>query len=273
MVRDSFAAWLVVLGVAVACSGSSDKSDEDGGGGTGAAGAPAPQQTDLTDGTVGSSCAGTCQGDLQCAAGGEVPNGYCTKACGSHPECGPEGRCVQSSSQAVCLRACANDHECRPGYHCANAGEFGVCDVGTPAPPPGTGGAGGAPQPSDCSAVALPAQVSGGCSIRLVTPSNCELIDLRGGKSYEFAWTTDTTMCETPFQLIVAGNPPTQDNALTWNFSDGSNNGLVGKNTGGLTWITAADLARLRSDNGIYHWVVAGWYGSHPDSQTFRVQF
>ncbi len=64
----------------------------------------------------------------------------------------------------------------------------------------------------------------------------------------------------------------TEQNAVQWSFSDGSQNGLVGKNTGGLAWVTAADLAALTSDNGIYHWVVAGYYGSHPASQTFRVR-
>jgi hypothetical protein len=35
--------------------------------------------------------------------------------------------------------------------------------------------------------------------------------------------------------------------------------------------VTAADLAGLTSDNGLYHWVVAGWYGSHPDDRAFYV--
>jgi hypothetical protein len=218
---------------------------------------------------VGSSCTGTCQGDLQCLQDQAIPNGYCTKLCASDAECYAEGRCIQTQSGGVCFRVCQGDSECRPGYACASAGNVSVCDVGTPQ---GTGGSGGSPPSGDCSVVALPAQVAGGCNITLVTPSVCEEIDLSGGRTYEFAWTTGGTMCETPFFLVIAGNPPTEQNAFQWSLSDGANDGLIGKNTGGVWNISAGDLAGLVSDNGLFHWVVAGYYGSHPNSQTFRIR-
>jgi len=263
----SFVGFGFVLALAVwACNSSSDDPSGGTGGTTG--------QVELEDGTVGSSCADSCQDGLQCAASASIPNGYCTATCTADDQCGAEGRCAQTKSGALCFRGCSDDNGCRPGYACVDAGGYSVCDVGTPAQ--GTGGSaqgtGGSTQTGDCNTVALPAEVSGGCNIRLVTPQNCEEIDLSGGRTYEFAWTTDTTMCETPFVLYILGNPPTQQNTVSWQFSDGSENGLVGKNTGGLTRVSAADLAGLSSDNGIYHWVVAGWYGSHPDTQTFRVR-
>lgn len=248
--------------VLLACSSSSDKSAAGGGGG-------ASGQSELSDGTVGSSCSGTCQGDLQCLQDASIPNGYCTKTCSSDQECSALGRCAQTQSGGVCFRVCSSDGECRPGYACKSAGTYSVCDVGTPQ---GTGGSGGSPPSADCSTVAVPAQVSGGCNISLVTPTVCEEIDLTNGKAYEFAWTTGGTMCETPFYLIISGNPATEQNAYQWSLSDGANNGLIHNNSGGVWYVTAADLAGLTSDNGIYHWLVAGYYGSHPNSQTFRIK-
>lgn len=124
--------------------------------------------------------------------------------------------------------------------------------------------------PQNCNQVALAAEVSGGCAIRLVTPGQCEEIDLRGGQSYEFAWTTDGTNCETPYTIIVAGNPPSEMNAKSWQLSTNVEQGIT--RNGGIINATANDLSGLTSDSGIYHWVVKGYYGSHPDSRTFRVK-
>ncbi|MBI3195157.1 MAG: hypothetical protein HYZ34_11945 [Ignavibacteriae bacterium] len=122
-----------------------------------------------------------------------------------------------------------------------------------------------------CDVVYLPAEVTGGCNIQLVTPTKCEEIDLTNGKTYEFAWTTGGTMCETPYTLIVAGNPVSEPNSKEWQFSHNPSNGIT-NNGGGVVQASAVDLDGLTSDNGTYHWVVKGFYGSHPASRTFRVK-
>jgi hypothetical protein len=128
--------------------------------------------------------------------------------------------------------------------------------------------------PADCNAVLLPAYYNG-CTSRLVTPTNCEEIDLTNGKYYEFAWTTDGVYCETPWTVCIAGNPAdlnTGDNIVCGRFSENVAQGIT--HYGGLISLNAADFNSLglTSNNGIYHWVVGSWYGSHPDSQTFRVK-
>jgi hypothetical protein len=223
------------------------------------------QQKELSDGSLGSSC-GSCQNEFQCIKTASIPNGYCTKTCYSEEDCGSNGACIPESTP-ICYRQCSKDEDCRPGYACKKLNNSMVCDVGTPANSGGTPTTGG-----DCNAVALPAQVSGGCKIRLVEPALCQEIDLSGGKTFWFGWSTDTSYCETPFKLIIAGNPPTEQNAYTWSLSEGGSNGKIAKNTGGIKEISAADLQGLTSNNGIYHWVVLGWYGSHPASQTFRLK-
>ncbi len=110
---------------------------------------------------------------------------------------------------------------------------------------------------------------SGGCNARLVTPVMCETIDLRNGKTYEFAWTTDGTTCETPWNFQIGGNPVTQNNIKSWSLSTNVNEGITGK--GGIVRINAQTLDGLTTDNGLYHWVVESYYGSHPASKTFKV--
>jgi hypothetical protein len=126
-------------------------------------------------------------------------------------------------------------------------------------------------EPAGCSDVVLPAEAVGGCAIRLVTPARCEEIDLTGGQTYEFAWTTDTTECETPYELDLAGNPLSDENVVSWSLSENPDEGIT-RTGGGVYRVGAQDLAPLSTDSGIYHWVVLGYYGSHPDSQTFRVR-
>lgn len=124
---------------------------------------------------------------------------------------------------------------------------------------------------SDCNTVHLPAEYTGGCHITLVTPSKCEEIDLSNGKSYEFAWQTGGTFCETPYKLYIAGNPVSEDNTIMYQYS--TKTGQISRTNGGFDYINASNISGLRSNNGIYHWVVMGWFGSHPNSQTFRVKF
>lgn len=125
-----------------------------------------------------------------------------------------------------------------------------------------------------CDAVLLPAQ-SGGCSFRLVTPAVCEQIDLTNGKSYEFAWTTDGDWCETPWTLCMAGNPAnidTGENIYCEDFSADVDRYIT--HLGGVVYLDAAafNSLGLTTNNGIYHWVVISFYGSNPNSRTFRVK-
>lgn len=124
---------------------------------------------------------------------------------------------------------------------------------------------------SNCNQVYLQAEVSGGCDITLITPRPCEEIDLSNGKVYEFAWQTGGSYCETPYKFYIAGNPVSDNNMLSWSLSEEI--GKVSRKLGGIHYISANDIRQLNSNNGIYHWVVMGFYGSHPSSQTFRVKF
>ncbi len=123
---------------------------------------------------------------------------------------------------------------------------------------------------NSCNTVVVPAEVSGGCNITLITPAHCEEIDLSNGRSYEFAWQTGGSFCETPYKFYISGNPYSESNVLSWSFS--TETGKISRTQGGYHYITAADLAELSSDDGTYHWVVMGFYGSHPASQAFRIK-
>lgn len=125
-----------------------------------------------------------------------------------------------------------------------------------------------------CDAVLLPAH-SGGCTFRLVTPENCEEIDLTGGKYYEFAWFTDGVYCETPWTMCMAGNPAnvsTGKNIYCEDFSAGSSDYIT--HYGGIVYVDAEafNSLGLTTDNGIYHWVVISFSGANPNSRTFRVK-
>ncbi len=136
---------------------------------------------------------------------------------------------------------------------------------------PGVGGDSGPSQAGgDCRTPAVPGEITGGCNLRLVTPAACEEIDLSGGKSYEFAWTTDGAGCETPWTFYVAGNPVTDENTGGVQLSTDTSAGISG--TGGVVRVTAADLGNLKSDNGLYHWTVRSFYGSQPPSNAFRIR-
>lgn len=126
-----------------------------------------------------------------------------------------------------------------------------------------------------CDIVLIPDETSGGCNVRLVEPAACEEIDLTNGKEYVFGWTTDGSYCETPWTFYIAGNPAnlaTGENIYWKQFSTDISIGI--SHTGGLVRLSAASLESLglTSDNGIYHWLVVSWYGSHPASRTFRVK-
>ncbi|MES2559992.1 MAG: hypothetical protein V4590_09645 [Bacteroidota bacterium] len=121
-----------------------------------------------------------------------------------------------------------------------------------------------------CDTSIVKAKTGSGCYPRLVTPVMCETIDLSGGKTYEIAWTTDGTICETPWTLQIAGNPLSNTNIKSWSLSTNVNTGIT--KYGGIVRISAADLEGLTTDNGLYHWTVASFYDSYPASQTFKVK-
>lgn len=114
----------------------------------------------------------------------------------------------------------------------------------------------------------LPDNLSGGCRIRLVSPSFCDVVDVSAGKTYEIAWTTDGTVCETPWKIAVAGNPATEANSYEQQIS--TNGGTITQR-GGVIRIDASAFNGLTSDNGTFHWVVKSHWGSHPGSRNFRV--
>lgn len=258
------AALALLATTLLAACGGTDAGSGNGGAGQGGNG---PGQTELSDGTMGSSC-GTCESGLQCAASGQIPNGYCSRTCATEADCGSLGHCVPTASGSICFRGCAGDSDCRPGYACKDAGAAGsVCDVGTPV---NVGGSGGGGSGGDCATVISPAVAGNGCAIRLVTPPRCADVDLSNGQTYEFAWTTDGTFCETPFKLIVVGNPPSEANAVVYSYSTNYQNGMI-SNYGGLDRLGAGDVQAVTSTDGIYHWWVQGYYGSHPDSIAFRL--
>lgn len=154
----------------------------------------------------------------------------------------------------------------------------GVAMAETPSPggapatagAPAAGGAGAGVRSDDCRVQLLPPNPAGGCRLRLVTPAPCETVDLSGGRRYEFAWTTDGSGCETPWTIQVAGNPITPENLRSAQLSTDVERGIT--RTGGVLYLSSADLDGLRSDNGLYHWSVQSHYGAHPGTHTFTMR-
>lgn len=123
---------------------------------------------------------------------------------------------------------------------------------------------------ADCGEQAIPPALSGGCAPRVVTPAVCELVDLSGGSTYEIAWTTDGTGCETPWKLCAAGTPVTDENSACVELSTNVEAGI--SKTGGIYRVSAADLEGLTSESGVYHLLVASFHQSHGGSVAFRVK-
>lgn len=122
-----------------------------------------------------------------------------------------------------------------------------------------------------CAEVALPAYQPTECEIVLIEPKPCQEIDLTNGKTQVFGWATNNGIwCETPWTLLIAGNPATESNLYYWGNLNTSQDGI--SHYGGYVFLSAEQIGRVTSTNGIYHWVVRGWFGSHPQSQTFRVK-
>jgi hypothetical protein len=123
--------------------------------------------------------------------------------------------------------------------------------------------------PGSCGEPFFQEEYSGGCRPRLVTPAHCETI---GTGTVEVAWTTDGTWCETPWHLIVCGNPVADDNCFSVDLSVDVESGITNK--GGVYYASGAAVKNsgLRTDDGRYHLAVAGWYWSHGESHTFYVK-
>lgn len=116
------AAWLLA-----GCDESSGSSGGGAGGKGGAGQQGSSGQSELSDGTLGSSCTGSCSGNLSCYTSSEVPGGYCTASCSSDAACGSTGHCYQTVNGPACLRRCGGDADCRPGYSCQGDAGNTVC--------------------------------------------------------------------------------------------------------------------------------------------------
>jgi hypothetical protein len=132
-----------------------------------------------------------------------------------------------------------------------------------------TSSTGSGTNPVKCDTSVVQDGRKNGCYPRLVTPAMCETIDLRNGKVYEFAWTTDGTICETPWTFQIAGNPITAQNVKTWSLATNVDQGIT--KYGGIINVSLLNLEGLTTDNGLYHWTVTSFYDSYPASQTFKL--
>lgn len=240
----------------------------DAGAGQGGAGG---QNAEQTDGQLGSAC-GDCVEGLICDT--SAPGGYCTAPC--QGDCGASGVCYQLGAGAACLRRCAADEECRGGYTCQGEAGSTVCAVDPAGGAGGEGGGGGAGGAAGegggggaCDAPRIPDNSMGGCRVRLVTPTECETIDLRGGRAYEFAWTTDGTGCELPWKFIILGTPLSETNGSLWTLSTDLEQGI--SSAGGIFYLRAGDFDGIEAQGGIYQWTVASFYGSSPEGRQFRI--
>lgn len=137
----------------------------------------------------------------------------------------------------------------------------------------GTGG-GGQGQ-TGCRAPVAEDNTTGGCRIRLAAPANCSSIDLSGGKTVRFEWTTDGTNCELPYKAYIAGNPVTRnaDDSLD-NVVEFQINARPGEvsNTGGTVEVNAEYFNQVTSTDGTYDWVISSFHGSRPESNVVKVQ-
>lgn len=135
----------------------------------------------------------------------------------------------------------------------------------------GTGGGAGGP---DCSIVGVQVP-TGGCTLNLVAPTNCQVVSLANG-FIELDWTTNTTFCEGPHKLYIAGSPVstwTSGNVLVFSLTSGQySNYAMTKNIGGYYLVTAQELARLQAVDGQYYFRVEGFYGSVSEVNTFIVR-
>jgi hypothetical protein len=104
----------------------------------------------------------------------------------------------------------------------------------------------------------------GGCSFTMNEPAqNGASISL----PYTFGWRSDG--CETPGKVYFYGNPPTENNWISVEYTRGGQESLL--NVTGDYMLTDADLAQLSSDDGVYHWQLESWHGYRSPAWTFTV--
>jgi hypothetical protein len=170
------------------------------------------------------------------------------------------------------LAACSSGTSGPSGPSGSDAGEAGTGGPvsGADAGANNSGSSGALPTGGSCSTQAIAPNPSGGCAPRLVSPAQCETVDLTGGKTYEFAWTADGSGCETPWTVCVAGNPVTDENSRCVELSTDTSAGI--SRTGGIIRVSASDLSGLSSSDGTYHWLVSSFYKSHLGSVGFIVR-
>jgi hypothetical protein len=129
----------------------------------------------------------------------------------------------------------------------------------------------------DCPSTSpLAAEWSGGCQMSLST-AVCSTADLTGGKSFELAWSTNTTFCEGPHTVYLGGDPPSSwqtGNLVTFSIlstvGPDARQGMT-RNIGGYLNINAQDLANLTSASGVYYYRVASFHGSASEVRAFHV--
>lgn len=138
------------------------------------------------------------------------------------------------------------------------------------------GGQGQTPSPQGgCRAPIADDNTTGGCRIRLVAPASCAEIDLTGGKTVRFEWTTDGTNCELPYKAYIAGNPVTRnDDGSLSNVAEYQINARPGEvsNTGGTVEVGAGAFQGVTSTDGTYDWVISSFHGSRPASFVVKVK-
>lgn len=226
---------------------------------------------------------GSCSGAPPCSAS------TCTGCCDAR------GVCKTVTDNSACGRGgaacavCGVTQTCSAGA-CVASG-FGAGTSGTGGGTSGTGGGtsgtgggtsgtgGGASGTGGGAAIdcTRPAEqnASGGCTINLVTPMNCQTTNFANG-FIQLAWTTNQTFCEGPHKLYVAGSPVSSwnsGNVLEWSLTSGTySNYAMTRNIGGYFNLTQADLARLTAVNGQYYFRVASFYDSESEIGTFIVR-
>lgn len=133
---------------------------------------------------------------------------------------------------------------------------------------------GGGQGQTGCRAPIAEDNTTGGCRIRLVAPTHCSSIDLSGGKTVRFEWTTDGTNCELPYKAYIAGNPVTrnEDGSLSNVAEYQINRGDFVSNTGGSIEVGAGSFEGVTSTDGTYDWVISSFHGSRPASFVVKVQ-
>jgi hypothetical protein len=66
-----------------------------------------------------------------------------------------------------------------------------------------------------------------------------------------------------PFTLYLAANPAnpeTGENIYSWTFYEDINNGIT--RLDGIIRVNAETFSQYPSSDGVYHWLVKGYYGS-----------